>query len=152
MEYTSRRKRSYRIGIRVIGMIFIIGALAYMIHVIHTGVTGLRFITMAVAIVFLFVGVTYVRQSFGITAYDVTYKITPQQLGLVTRNKKIAISYAAVKDVSLSRIRADMDYYMLHIVTDKYNLIMHIEGEGEYAKKMYDKLMEYTGMCKEYKE
>lgn len=149
LEYTSRRRRSYRIGIRIIGMIFTIGALAYLFHVMHTGVTGLRFITMAIAIVFLFVGVTYVRQSFGITAYDVTYKITPQQLELTTRNKNIAIPYDEVKDVSLSRVRPDMDYYMLHIITTKYNLIMHIEGQNEYAQTMYERLIEYTGICEE---
>ncbi|MBO4998514.1 MAG: hypothetical protein J6D02_10990 [Lachnospira sp.] len=152
MEYTSRRNGTYRCGIRCIGVVFVIGAVAIIYHNIHSGITGLGAIGMAIALVFLLVGVAYVKQSFGISAYDLTYHILPEHLKLMTHRGEIIIRYEDITSVTINQPKVDMDYYMIHLLAGKYNLVMHVENAGELANQMYDALIQYTEQTKDEKE
>ena len=87
---------------------------------------------------------SYVKQSFGISAYDVTYIILPEHLKLLTHKGEVLLPYEKITSVTINQPRVGMDYYMIHILSGKYNLVMHVEGVGEKAQEMYDKLIEYT--------
>lgn len=144
MEYTSRRRSSYRRGIRIIGIAFMAFAVLYMERAVTKGVSPVKAIGMAIAVVFFLVGFSYVKQSFGISAYDVTYIILPEHLKLLTHRGEVLLPYEKITSVTINQPRVDMDYYMIHILSGKYNLVMHVEGVGEKAQEMYDKLIEYT--------
>jgi hypothetical protein len=126
------------------GVIFVVIAMLMLHSVFTGGISALRMLMTAVALVFLMVGVAYVRQSFGLTAYDVTYRILPQHLEVEGHGKHLTIPYKDIQKLDLKRVREDMDYCMLQIITAKFNFVMHIEGENQYAQEMYDKLLEYT--------
>lgn len=145
LEYTSRRRRSYRVALRIFGLIFTVGGAWYLYHVFTVGMSAGRFITTAIALVFILVGVSYIKQSLGITGYDLTYRILPEYLLLITaKGKEIVIPYDSVSKVELTKPGKDMDYYMLHIISGKYNMVAHIEGEEKLANEMYQQLLAYT--------
>lgn len=146
LEYTSRRRRSYRVTLRIFGLIFTVGGGWYLYHIFTVGMSVGRFITTAIALVFIMVGVAYIKQSFGITGYDLTYRLLPEHLLLVTqKGKEIVIPYDTIMKVELTKPGKDMDYYMLHIISGKYNMVAHIEGEEQLANEMYQQLLTYTG-------
>lgn len=145
LEYTSKRKKSFRVSLRIYGVLFIAGGGWYLYHVFTVGMSAGRFITTAIALVFILVGISYLKQSFGITGYDLTYRILPEHLLLITaKGKEIIIPYDTITKVELTKPGKDMDYYMLHIISGKYNMVAHIEGEGELADQMYQQLLTYT--------
>ena len=119
-------------------------AVLYMERAVTKGVSPVKAIGMAIAVVFFLVGFSYVKQSFGISAYDVTYIILPEYLKLLTHRGEVLLPYEKITSVTINQPRVDMDYYMIHILSGKYNLVMHVEGVGEKAQEMYDKLIEYT--------
>lgn len=144
MVYTSRKKRSSRLGVRMLGFLFIIFALFYIVHYLLNGSAGIATIGFIIAIVFFMIGAIYIKQSFSDSAYDIVYKILPEYLELETHRGIKQISYDKIKDVRLSKVSEDMDYYVIHILTEKYNLVMHVVSESEKAKQMYQLLLEYT--------
>ena len=146
MEFTSRRKRTARLSVRFVGVVFAAGAVIFIIRTLSKQMSAGSVLLIMVAAVFLFVGCSYVMQSFNFTAYDTTYYILPDELKVKGHKKELTVAYDTISSVTLSKVGEDMDYYLLHIITPKQHFILHVENQEEYAKKMYDQLMDYTGL------
>nr|MCR4716734.1 hypothetical protein [Lachnospiraceae bacterium] len=137
LEYTNHRNKSYRYGLRMWAILFLVGAIAYLVSRVIYGVKGLHFFGIAAAVIFIYVGFMYMWQSFWLSAYDLTYQVLDDKLRLINhKGKVIDIDYSTVKQVDVIEIKEGMDYYTLHIVTEKHNLVAHIEGKGELANQM----------------
>ena len=147
LEYTNRRNKTYRIGIRIWGVVFTGGALLYLARVLTRGVSGAGFIGIVMAVVFLSVGFKYITQSLKITAYDLNYKVSPDGLILTTeKGRQIVVDYSDIKVVDALCLKEDMDYVILHIVAGRMKLDCHIEGQGDLGYQMRDKIREYVGL------
>ncbi len=150
LEYTNHRSKSYRYGLRMWAILFIVGAGAYLFSRVIYGVKGLHFFGIVASVIFIYVGVMYMWQSFWLSAYDLTYKVEEECLKLIThKGKEVLIDYGDVKQVDVIELKEGMDYYTLHVVTKKHNLVAHIEGQGDLAKQMGDKIREYAGLSEE---
>ena len=145
MEHTSEKRRSSRIGIRILGCLFCFGAILYIVRSLNPNMTGFNYLRVVIATVFLFVGMTYVKQSFAITAYDITYYIKPEQFEMETYRGRKQIAYEEMKKISMSQVSGEMDYYVIHILAKKYNLVIHILGDKAKAQNMYQLLLEFSG-------
>ena len=145
MEHTSRKKRSNRMGVRFLGCLFCLGAILYILYSLKKGVTGIGVVGFVIAMTFVFVGLNYIKQSFAITAYDITYYIKPEQFEMETRKGKKIIQYSDMKEISMSQVSAEMEYYVIHILAKQYNLVIHILGEAQKAQDMYQLLLEFSG-------
>ena len=145
MEHTSRKKRSNRIGVRFLGCLFCLGAILYIIYALKKGITGIGVIGFVVAMAFVFVGLNYIKQSFAVTAYDITYYIKPEQFEMETHKGRKIIQYDDMKQISMSQVSAEMEYYVIHILAKQYNLVIHVLGEAQKAQDMYQLLLEFSG-------
>ena len=145
MEFTSRKKRSTRIGVRILGCLFCLGAVIYILRTFKHGISGIAVVGLAIAFAFFVVGGMYLKQSFSVTAYDITYYVKPEYLELDTCRGRKRIDYKDIKDLSISQVSQGMDYYVIHILTPKYNLVIHILNEKEKAQNMYQLLLEFSG-------
>ena len=127
------------------GRFFMVAALIYLSHVIRVGISDAGYIGVVMGVVFLIVGFKYFTQSMMLTAYDLTYHVAPDGLRLTTeKGREILVEYSDIKAVEAIALKNDMDYVILHIVTNKHKFDCHIEGRGDLAYDMRDTIREYA--------
>lgn len=146
MEYTSKRKASTRWIVRIWGVVFTAVGISMLARLFAGKVKSLPVLFGAVAVVFLFVAYSYIKQSFDISGYDITYRVDDDALHLDTVRGKKTVEYSDITQVILRHPEKNMDYYMVQIVTPKENLVMHVEGHEHIARSIYAKLLEKTGL------
>jgi hypothetical protein len=148
LEYTNHRNKFYRIGLRIWGALFAGASLLFLSSFIRSSKGGFSYVGIVICVIFVIVGFNYLRQSLWLTAYDLKYQVSPTGLILTTeKGKEIVVDYKDIKTVEAHSIKEGMDYFTLHIVTTKYNLVAHIEGRGNLAYEMRDAIREYARMA-----
>ncbi len=123
-------------------------ALIFLLSYLKGTKGGISFIGVVISVVFVIVGFNYLKQSLWLSAYDLKYQVSPTGLILTTeKGKEIVVDYKDIKTVEAHSLKEGMDYFTLHIVTTKYNLVAHVEGRGNLAYEMRDAIREYARLA-----
>lgn len=141
MEYTQKKRKSNRIGFRLVGILFIITSVFQLINVIFHN-NGFKFLTVTFFVVGLCFGTQLICQSLRVQAYDLTYKFNDIDIIISNVRGEYTYSYQDVLDLEHILPAEGVEYDVIKLKLrgkkkeEQYTISLF--NNRDFANRMYD--------------
>lgn len=141
MQYKVKKNKYNRYAFRFAALIFvvvgIVSVFGFYINIksgqkLYATVTG---ILIAVCVSY---GVFLIKETFKITAYDITYFFESDLIRMSTMRGERKLKYEDVDDIGLVVPSPDIDYIIIQIKTPKLQYVIPFIDNSQYGYKIYD--------------
>ncbi|MBR6223201.1 MAG: hypothetical protein IKQ71_07170 [Lachnospiraceae bacterium] len=136
MRYKVKKKPATRIAYRLLGLMFILIALAEVWAVFHM-ISGGKVLLIMMAVFLIIYGGYLIKMSFRRQAYDITYVFEEPGMRIIHRRGVERLPYSEVEDVEIIAPNPDMEYRILKLKIKNIVYVIPFSHSVELAESIF---------------
>ncbi len=140
MEYTVKKNSANRIAMRVLGIIFLLIAVARFAVVVSSNEHKNVILTVILCAGGITYGAYLIIQTMKAQAYDITYVFGDKTMTLKLHRREKKFDYREISDLGYVVPNENMDYSIVQIYIGKEQYLLPFVGKSEVGQALYGML------------